>query len=310
MLRSILTLDNQQIANFISGRAEQANISCKTLIVTLFGDVVSQHGDWIWLGSIIELFEPLGYSERLVRTSVFRLVEDEWLQANKVGRKSYYSLTEQAVKLNEKAARRIYSKEHSAKNNNWLLVLPSFVSENKMPEFKRQLNWLGFSNLATNTFAHPSMDKTSLEETLQELDLPDSVIIFTSQTIDHQSETVLKKLVFEKWNLQSLQDQYQSLINIYQKFENELNQSERKNDHQGLLLRLLMIHEYRRILLKDHELSKNMLPKNWSGFHASLLIKKLYQQFESSSCCYISNQLQSSDGTLPSAIPHFMTRFK
>ncbi|MCJ8269158.1 MAG: hypothetical protein MJK04_07115, partial [Psychrosphaera sp.] len=58
------------IGSFIATRAKQANISSKSHLVTVFGDVMSGHGQWIWLGSLIEALQGLGYSERLVRTSV------------------------------------------------------------------------------------------------------------------------------------------------------------------------------------------------------------------------------------------------
>jgi len=47
----------------------------------------------VWLGSLMKLVEPMGISQRLVRTSVYRLVQESWLQTEKVGRYSYYSLT-------------------------------------------------------------------------------------------------------------------------------------------------------------------------------------------------------------------------
>ena len=41
------------------------------------------HGGAIWLGDLIELLAPLGINERLLRTSVFRLVAQNWLQSER-----------------------------------------------------------------------------------------------------------------------------------------------------------------------------------------------------------------------------------
>jgi acetyl-CoA C-acetyltransferase len=41
----------------------------------------------------VRLLEPLGISERLVRTSVYRLAQDNWIEGVKSGRRSYYRLT-------------------------------------------------------------------------------------------------------------------------------------------------------------------------------------------------------------------------
>lgn len=56
-----------------------------SLIITLFGDTVSPHGRTIWLGSLVQALAPIGVNERLVRTSVFRLVKEGWLEADRVG---------------------------------------------------------------------------------------------------------------------------------------------------------------------------------------------------------------------------------
>ena len=160
---------SNDLGSFINQRAEIANISCKSFIVTVFGDVISQHGSWVWLGSLIDSLKPLGFSERLIRTSVFRLVKDDWLQVKKIGRKSYYAFTESANNHYTKAARRIYAGSSQHSDGRWLIVIPSSVSENKLLLLKRQLRWLGFSSLSSGAYAHPSIDQASLEETIKNL---------------------------------------------------------------------------------------------------------------------------------------------
>lgn len=56
-----------------------------SLIVSLFGDLVRPRGGRIWLGSLIRLLEPLALSERLVRSTVFRLARDQWLSTEVLG---------------------------------------------------------------------------------------------------------------------------------------------------------------------------------------------------------------------------------
>ena len=65
-----------------------------SLITTVFGDSIAPRGGTVWLGSLIKVMAEFGVSERLVRTSVYRLVKDEWLRSDQVGRRSYYSLTD------------------------------------------------------------------------------------------------------------------------------------------------------------------------------------------------------------------------
>jgi len=298
-----------EIKQFIANRVEESNISCKTFLVTVFGDVISQHGQWVWMGSLIEALSSLGYSERLVRTSVFRLVKDDWLQVKKIGRKSYYSLTENANNHYTKAARRIYSPERKHDDDRWLIVIPSFVEDAQLVQFKRQLKWLGFSSLATGVYAHPFGDKDSLNATLIELNLENSVIVFSAETVDKNSLKVLKKQVYQKWQLNQLSDYYTQFINTYQK-QYDLIKKENISAEQAFIIRLLLIHDYRRIILKDNELSSSMLPEDWSGYKAHFLTKALYRLLSKQSQSYIVNSLINSDGCLPKASFEFDDRFR
>lgn len=299
-----------KIDNFIQSRCALASISSKSHIVTVFGDVVSQHGGWIWLGSLIEALEPLGFSERLIRTSVFRLVKDDWLQIDKQGRKSYYSFTESANKHYTKAARRIYAGDSQHSDNQWLIVVPCFVTEEKLIKFKRQLQWLGFSPLSSGAFAHPSIEKESLDETINELELKKAVVVFNTHTLDDNSTQVLKKLANEKWNLRKLQTDYQLLIDTYQPILKMIQSGKSINEQQSFLLRTLVIHEYRRILLRDHELPEAMLNKDWPGRRANELVKNIYASLQKTSTRFITNQLENKEGYLLKAGNEFKRRFK
>lgn len=297
------------INGFLLSRPEETNISCKSFIVTVFGDVISQHGNVVWLGSLIDALEPLGFSERLIRTSVFRLVKDEWLKVEKQGRKSFYLFTDTAHKHYTKAARRIYAPTTQHADGNWLIVFPSFVNEDVLPSFKRQLRWLGFSPLASGAFAHPSIDKSSLEETINEMKLSQSVVVFESRTIDEASNQALKSLVREKWDLEILSRDYNELRAAYEPLFSSLAQNE-ITDQQSFLLRNLLIHEYRRVLLKDHELPQDMLPENWQGYSATNLVKKLYARLARASARYTISHMQNQFGFLPRADKSFKKRFK
>ncbi len=79
-----------------------------SLITTVFGDSIAPRGGTVWLGSLIRAMADFGISERLVRTSVFRLVQDGWLQSSQVGRRSFYSLTEEGRDRFRAATHRIY----------------------------------------------------------------------------------------------------------------------------------------------------------------------------------------------------------
>ncbi|MDH3589938.1 MAG: hypothetical protein OEQ74_11100, partial [Gammaproteobacteria bacterium] len=80
-------------ADLVEDFRAQRPIRAGSLLITVFGDAIAPHGGTVWLGSLIRVLEGFGINQRLVRTSVFRLVKDGWLTTEQIGRRSYYSLT-------------------------------------------------------------------------------------------------------------------------------------------------------------------------------------------------------------------------
>src|SRR5690554_2553143 len=145
------------------------SLSGTSLIVTVFGDAISQHGGSIWLGSLISALAPLGVNERLVRTSVSRLVRDGWLAVRKIARRSYYSFTDSGNSQFERVARRIYLDKRPSWDETWTLLLLVSVPTEKKEELRKKLLWQGFGQLSPDLFAHHIFENKPLDEILVEM---------------------------------------------------------------------------------------------------------------------------------------------
>ena len=292
----------------ITDRISESRISCSTMIVTLFGDVVSQHGGWIWLGSLINALSPLGYSERLVRTAVYRLMQSDWLQARRTGRKSYYCMTHSAIGHYEKAARRIYADGRPDWDGSWILVAPTLLSEAKREEFRKSLLWQGFNTLVTGMFAHPSSDTTSLDETIREQKLAGKVVVMSARTTDLQSREAIRKLVKGRWSFTGLKSSYTGFIRFFRPFA-QPGFIDGVPPRELFQIRLLLIHEYRRILLRDPDFPDSMLPRGWAGREAQQLVKCLYMLLAEDTARYACNTLENAQGYIDKPSPGFYGRF-
>lgn len=292
----------------IAQRISDNSISCTSMVVTVFGDVVSQHGGWIWLGSLINALAPFGFNERLVRTAVYRLVQSDWLQVNKVGRCSYYCFTETAKRHYEKAARRIYAAKQPVWDGDWILVAPAFLPEEKKEDFRKSLLWMGFNTLVTGMFAHPSADRTSLDEAIDEQGLSGEVVVMLARTEDQHSQAAIKKLVQNRWNLEELEKFYRDFLHFYRPLCQQL-EVKLPGPQESFLLRSLLIHDYRRILLRDPDLPTAMLPHGWVGYDAQDLVKRAYKLLASPSVNYIRQTLENAQGLLPEPDARFFSRF-
>ena len=180
-----MDLQSDHLELLIKRFQQQRPLRTGSLIITLFGDAIVPRGGTVWLGSLIELLAPMGVSQRLVRTSVFRLTREGWLMAEKVGRRSYYGLTGAGRRRFEKAFKRVYSGVQPAWDGAWTLVVLNQLSPDLRRDTRQELEWMGFGAFAPTVLAHPGVDRAELNASLQELGALDDAIIF--QTDTHES---------------------------------------------------------------------------------------------------------------------------
>ena len=89
----------------------EARPKTNSLIITLYGDVIAPHGGAMRLSDLVNVLAPFGVNERLVRTCVYRLAQDGWLESRRLGRRSVYTLTPHGMQRFQRAYRRVYSEQ-------------------------------------------------------------------------------------------------------------------------------------------------------------------------------------------------------
>lgn len=249
----------------------------KSLCVSLLGDALACHGGAIWLGSIIELLEPLGINERLLRTSVFRLVAQGWLQAERHGRRSLYQLSDQGLRHTEHASQRIYVGPAADWNGEWTLVaLPRLGNSGlaERTELRRELDWEGFGMIAPGLFAHPRADAHTAHDILEKLGIADKALVLSGRDQAGPAGLPIASLAPQCWNLDELAGQYRHFSQQFGPLEALLEGALEPAD--AFAARMLLLHTWRRIVLHDPQLPVPMLPEQWPGHAARQLCGRLY----------------------------------
>ena len=280
-----------------------------SLIITVFGDSISQHGNSVWLGSLIDALKPFGINSRLVRTAVYRNSQDGWLTSVPSGRRSYYSFTDYGLRHYEKAARRIYVESPCNWDGQWTLVLTGSVAESSREMLRRELQWLGFGNLGTGLMACPGANRQSLDETLSELQLTDQVAVMRATTDEIKSGQVLNEMVKDCWALERLAGRYNQFLDTFKPVFNAVSRAQSLQPEDAFQIRTLLIHEYRRILLKDTDLPRQVLPDNWPGRTASALTAALYRLIHEPAIVFLRSNMQTTEGMLHKASANYYRRF-
>jgi len=280
-----------------------------SLIITVFGDAVLPRGGTVWIGSLIRVLGDFGVSERLVRTSVFRLARDDWLDVNPVGRRSYYSLTKGGVRRFEQATQRIYGEPRQNWSGDWCLVLLADLDAEQKESVRKELGWLGFGAISTNVLAHPSPAMSELEQTLKQMGIQRDLVVMQGRTLGKNQDDAMRALVHKSWNLDEIDRRYEDFTTRFRPVFKAVEKGRNCDPRTAFQIRTLMIQEYRRILLRDPLLPAEMLPGGWHGTAAYQLCRNLYRLVYSQADDFMSSEFETADGSLPPPAPEFFRRF-
>ena len=280
------------IAKLQRGLVLRAN----SLLVTVYGDVMAQRGQAVWLGSLIQLADLFGLSARLVRTSAFRLTADDWLTCARLGRRSYYALTDAGLQRVQHAERRIYDFKLHEWDGRWTLVMVAAgLPASVRLHLKRELRWEGFGELSPNVLAHPHASHPSLKDIIRTAGAVDQIMVLSAESIADYSPKPLQTVMHATFKLEQVEAAFRQFVT---RFEPMLQQAINSSPAEAFFVRTLLIHEYRKVLLRDPNLPQALLPANWSGFRARQLCEALYGQLLTSSEAFLQAHVQTRDGKL------------
>ena len=276
-----------------------------SLIVTIFGDSIMPRGGAVALGSLIALAAPFGLNERLVRTATARLAKDGWLEGRRAGKLSEYHLSHDGRERFAEATRRIYSAPDSEWSGRWTLAVlpPMRAAERK--ELREELVWRGFGELSTNVFAHPEIDPRSLRPQ-RGLGSLSKVIVFEGNLADGDAP---QRLVSLGWDLEDLGLRYQRFVKRFERVLAALHGVRALDQQACFIVRTLLIHEYRRLHLRDPLLPPRLLRANWPGAQAAALCRDIYACVFAASEEHLSRVAAQLHGPLPPPDGSVMQRF-
>jgi len=290
-------------------------VHATSLIVTVLGDVVQPRGGRIWLGSLIRLLQPLALNERLVRTAVFRLVQQQWLRSESLGRRADYLLTDIGRRRFDDAASRIYASHPPAWDRRWRLLLVVGEEEPKLRErIHRSLSWQGFGSLGSACHVHPTADLHGALDALVADGLGDHLghlvpLLAASASAGQCADDA--DLVAQAWDLPSIASSYQGFVDTYQPILRQLRAAGRNGlaPQDAFLLRVLLVHDYRRLLLRDPGLPEALLPRHWPGREVRRLCGDLYRRILPPAEQHLDATFRLADGTSPRAEDSLAERF-
>ena len=296
---------------WIARQLRQDPPRAKSLVMTVFGDALAPRGGAVWLGSLISLLAPFGISERAVRTSVFRLVEEGWLEASRTGRRSQYRLSAQGEKRFLRAHQRVYAPPSRDWDGQWtlLMMLSDQLSATQKNALKKELLWEGFAALGTGLFAYPGDKAEALTEMLSRTGTRNKVLLLSAADQPVAGALPLTTLAHQLWPLKEISKSYGHFIRRFDALLALQDQAAEIDPEQAFVVRTLLIHAYRRVQLHDPQLPQALLGEAWPGETAYTLCSRIYQRTLSASDQHVTATLQQEQATVHAVRAEFRQRF-
>ena len=297
---------DRAVGALLSRFRRQRPLRSGSLLITILGDAIAPRGGAVTLGSLITLAHPFGLTERLVRTSVGRLAKDGWLSARRSGRQSEYTLTAHGRKRFAEATQRIYSEAPRDWNRHWTLLLLSAASTERRARIREEMSWLGFGQPTAGVLAHPSRSVADARRQLKEMGMENDAIILQAASGGREQD---RRLISTGWDLAELARGYRRFVKGFAPVRAIVHTGVQPAPERAFVIRTLLIHEYRKIHLRDPLLPHDLLPDDWIGAAAFALCQESYRGVFAGSEEFLSANAARLTAGLPALVPEALRRF-
>jgi phenylacetic acid degradation operon negative regulatory protein len=266
-----------------------------SIVITVFGDAIVPRGGAVWLGTLLEFFKGLDIDSGVVRTAMSRLAADGWLERSKVGRNSFYRLIKKGRQTFDVATTHIYDPPPSDWTGRFeLLLIPASEDRDAARE---ALKNAGFGTPLPGVWVAPSGAPVPEEAA--------SAIRLEVSAEDHSG----RRLLSQSWPLDRTADAYIKFMKTFEPLRAWLERRAALSDADAFTARILLIHHYRRVVLRDPLLPTALLPADWPGRAARKLCGQIYRGLLPSSEQWLDRHASNENGPLPKAGAELARRF-
>ena|GEM_PF-69743 len=292
---SIGNMSHRTLFGTLLARLKSEPSRTGSVIITVYGDAIVPRGGSVWLGTLLTLFRALDIADGVVRTAASRLAADGWLERRRVGRKSFYRLATRGEATFAEATAHIYG----PRPQNWRGEFHLAILQNGPEREARRaaLEALGYGTLAPGVMMAPDT-------------VPPPEASAGYHLLARAETKAAQELASRVWPLARVAERYRSFLEMFGPAEAAIREAAQSAELEAMLLRILLIHEYRRIVLRDPLLPEALLPQPWPGRTARTLCARLYHALLPASEAWLDAHGLTENGPLPPPTPLLFSRFQ
>jgi phenylacetic acid degradation operon negative regulatory protein len=237
-----------QMQQAVNALCQVGDLRVWSVIVTLFGDLAQSRTDQISGTTLSRLCANMGIKPQAMRVALHRLRKDGWIISEKSGRTSLYRLSETGFGESLAARPRIYARK-AALPKLWHLAIAQPMSQINRAEAELRLTAKGYVTLTPGTYLGAGSGKDAPLDCLTlkgEIgNIPDWLRTANAPA--------------------GLTGQYAKLETTLALVAQTLAQSEPFDAVEAATLRVLIVHNWRRLLLRHADLPAMFYPDDWRG---------------------------------------------
>jgi phenylacetic acid degradation operon negative regulatory protein len=254
-----------------------------SIIVTVFGDAILPRGGAVSLSALLTFFRSLDIGDGVVRTAMSRLASDGLIERQKVGRNSYYALAAKGRTMFSEAAARIYA-DRPPSFAGYLDLVPATTAAER-----EKLEAAGFAAVAPGLWVAPGGRALA----------PPGLLRLQASG----EPQTLRELAARAWPLAETGAAYARFLAAFAPLADALDAGVAFSDLEAFTARILLVHEYRRIALRDPFLPEALLAPDWPGAAARTLCAAIYARVLDASERWLDAEAPDANGEATKADP-------
>lgn len=248
--------------------------TAKGLLLTVLGEFVLRRDRPVWTVTLLTVLSTLGFSEKNGRQAIARLADQGLLRAERLGRRTRWYLTDQAVGLLSEGTERIFAflGDGQQWDGRWLVVIFSVPEDSRhaRSRLRKELGFAGFGFPAPGVAVSAHVERQArASEVLDRLGIGSSCLSFTGEAGLLAGDAELAR---RGWDLEQLAGGYQRFIRSFTG-----RQAPEPADACRAVTEL--VHAWRRFPFVDPELPEDLLPAQWPGHPAKRLFDRCHQEW-------------------------------
>lgn len=237
--------------------------SARSALISVLGEFVEPYRKPVRTSALLYALKGLGFGAAASRQAIARVGASGLIEAERDGRETKWSLTEQAHQLFTEGVTRVFPDDASGGrwDGRWLVIIAPIPESHRAVRKKlyAAFRWAGFGNPSPGVWVTPHIDRESeAAAAIESLGLTSNTMSFIGSPAS--AGIPEGELVQRSWDLDMVGDAYTELL---ARFDGRVFTS----GEEALVAHLELMDALRQTPYMDPRLPEVLLP-NWSGLGA------------------------------------------